>query len=628
MMIFLIFFLWVGPVWAEEGAGLWYQQAEVLYHEGDLDGALALLTEIPRRFPRDQIYHLKAALLSARIYYERGDYDQVLSSLKPFTEKAHLPDEGLFLLAAACEAKGLYSEALSYLRLLKRLYPDSPYHCQADLVAARLFAKRKLLTRAKRFAYRVLNGSCSTKEKAQAVSLLLSCGTSPEKLLSFLEDPQTRRFAPEIVKVLALYHLKKGNLSEAEREIFEYLNYSGQEKEAPTLLFQLAEAYFKKKDYRQARRLFELILTSWPYAPAAAFAKFRLLYLRYLFEKKIAHPRSQTRRLLLASIRRLLEEFPDSPLAEEAHAYQVQLLFEEKDLTGTLQSAWRFLERYPKSPWRKDVLRITCRASSLWEQGLLAEKNYVQTTIFFKRHLSAFEEGNCALPFLWAAEAYLHLNLEGEALAVLLGGYDLHLPSTWAPDYLLTLSDLLLRRNEKGDQDLVAAILQEVSEKYPLAVKTPYYLFLSGWLAQREGRTEEALPLLARAFREAGDEKLAYRAQRRYLRLLVSLGRYEEAFSLAQKDPNLALLKEIARKAIVEERFPVAEKVLSFLQKKFPKDPEVLWLCGLLYEREGEGEKALKIWKPLADDPSLYGKLARDLLRANELLEAARSEIY
>ncbi len=628
MVIFVIFFFLAGAVWAEDTARLWYQQAEVLYQEGDLDGALALLSEIPKRFPEDRSYHLKAALLAARIYYEKKDYDQVLSSLKPFLQKEPLPPEGLFLLAAACEAKGLYEEALTYLRLLKRLYPESPYRCQADLVAARLFTKRKLLERAKRFAFRVVEGPCATKEKAEAVSLLLATGIPPERLLSFLKDPKTRRYAPEVVKVLALYHLKKGNLKEAEQEIFEYLNYSGQEKEAPKLIFKLAEAYFQKKDYRQARRLFELLVTSWPYTSEAALAKFRLLYMRYLFEKKIAHPRPQTRRLLLASTKRLLEEFPESPLTEEAHALRVALLFEEKDLSATLETAWSFLKRYPRSRWRKKVLEITCRASSLWEQGLLAEKAFLETAAFFAQHRSVFEEGRCALPFFWTAEAYLHLNLEGEALLVLLGGYGLNLPPAWAPDYLLTLTDLLLRRNEKNDLDLAEDLLAKVKKDYPLAVKSPYYTFLQGWLAEKKGHPEEALPLLAKAYRQAGDPKLSLRAQRIYLRLLVSLGRYEEAISLAQKIPDLDLLKEIARRAIQEERFPVAEKALSFLRQKAPEDPEVLWLTGFLYEREGEGEKALKAWKPLAKDPSLYGELARDLLRANELLEAARSEIY
>ncbi|NPB09827.1 MAG: tetratricopeptide repeat protein [Thermodesulfobacteria bacterium] len=629
MVTLMILLLWSGVAWAEETAELWYQQAETLYQEGDLDGALALLQEIPKRFPEDHAYVIKAALLSARIYYEKGDYDQVLTVLRPLIREKGLSDEGLYLLAAASEARGLYGEALAYLRLLKRRYPETPYQCRADLVAARIFAKRKLFDRARRIAYRVLKEGCTQEEKADAVSLILSTGVSPEGLLAYLEDPGIRRYAPEVVKTLALYHLARGDLARAEKEIFEYLNYSGNEKEAPELLFKLAEAYFAKKKYRKARWLFELILTSWPYAQEAAFAKFRLLYVQYLFEQKVAKPRPQTRRLLLANIKMLLKEFPEAPITEEAHALQVKLLFEEKKLSSCLESAWDFLARYPKSRFRPEVLRLTCRASSLWEQKLLGEKAYMETVSFFNEHREAFEEGRCALPFFWAAEALLSLNLEGEALLVLLGGYELEKPSAWEPDYLLTLADLLLRRREEGDLSLAEALLEEVKEKYPPVVESPYYVFLSGWLAEEEGRSEEALPRLAEAARIAGDEKLAARARKAYLALLVSLGRYEEAFSiLKKKEPERDLLKEIARRAILEERFALAEKVVAFLREKFSEDPEVLWLAGLLYEREGEAEKALGVWEPLAKDQSLYGTLAKDLLRASELLEAARSEIY
>ena len=631
MLVLLFFFLFTGQALAADDAWVWYKQARVLYQEGDQERALALLEAIPKRFPQAREVQLQAAVLAARIHYEQGEPDQVLALLKPWVTRADLPDEALFLLAAASAQKGLYEEALAYLRLFKKRFPHSPFDCEVNLVAAQVFSQRKLAPKAKRFAYRVLrNQKCNLKEKAQALSFLLRLGEEPQKFLSYLKNEEVRRYAPEVVKALIFYYLRQGKLAQAEEEVFKYLNLSGHEKEAPVLIFQLAEAYFKQKNYRSARRLFALLNTTWPYRKEASFARFRLLEMRYIFEKKIGQPQEQTRKLLLAACKRLKKEYPDDPLIEEVHALECTLLLEGKMIQEALESAWSFLARYPKSSYRSQVLQVVCRAASLWEQKLLAQKAFPEAILFFREHSQTLREARCGLAFYRAAEAYLALNLRGEALVTLLAGYDLKLSQAWAPDYLLTLVDLLLERGQKDDLSLARRLLRKIQRQYPSAAKSPYFAFLKGVLATKRGRYMEALRALASASKEAGDEALEKRAQEAYLKLLLRLGRYAEAFALAKKDPKAYQLelKDLARASIEEERWTLAQQVLSFLQEKFPEDPEVKWLLGTLYEKEGEGEKALAVWKELQGDQSLYGQFARDLLKAADLIEEARREVY
>ncbi len=630
LALFIVFIL-ATQAWAREEGRWWYHQAKILYQEGDRERALALLEELNRRFPEDKEILVRAKILMARIYFEEKDYDQVLRTLRPLIQEVKLPPEALLLLAQAAEKQHIYDEALTYLRLLKRDYPEAKEICAGNLVAARIFAKRKLKEKAQRLARRTLErASCPLRDKAQAVSILLELGESPEKVLSFInQNPQAKRYAPAILKSLALYHLRKGKLQQAEAEIFEYLNYSGKIEEAPALLYSLGEAYLKQKNFRAAKRIFELVLTSWPHRKEALFAKFRLYQMRYLFEEKIGHKTPKTRRILLSICRRLIKEYPDASLTEEAFAFKVKLLFEDKRILETLESIWTFLEKYPGSPYRREVLSILCRASSLFEQGLLAKKEFQKTLVFFRKHQESLKEGGCGASFYFAAEAALALGLKEEARLILLEGSPLPVPKAWAPNYRLTLVDLLYSSPEKEDRALARQLLEDTLRRYPVVSQTPYYHFLWGRMFA-ETAPLRALEELKRAVKEASDPELKARAENTYWSLLLRVGRYEEAFLLLQKkkkgDPTL--YKLLASRLLQEGDLKLAEKVIAALEAKYPKDPETYWLKGLLLEKQGEAQKALSVWQKVAQKGGLYGQMAQAIIKASQLVEASKSELY
>ncbi|NPA48960.1 MAG: tetratricopeptide repeat protein [Thermodesulfobacteria bacterium] len=627
LILFLSF-----PVWAEEGASWWYEQAQILYQEGDREGALALLEEIPRRFPEAKSIQLRASILKAQIYYDRGEYQRVIETLRPLVREAELTPRAYLLLAQAAEKLGLYDESLTFLRYLKRRFSESPEVCAGNLVAARIFLARHLEEKSKRLARRVLSlSNCSLKERSEAVALLIKTGEDPARVLSFLEqNPEARRFAPEILKSIAYFHLQRGDIEKAEKEIFEYLNYSGKEEEAPELLYALGEAYYKARKYREARRILELVLTSWPHKPEALFAKFRLYQLRYLFKEKIGHKSDKTRRLLLGICRLLKKEYPDAPLTEEAHAVEIELLLEEKDLSACLESIWDFLKKYPESTFKPRVFRVLCRASGLYLQGFLAKKEFREAVLFFEAHREELSAAGCGTSFYFAAEAYLGLDLSEEARLVLLDGFVLPVPGAWVSNFRLTLVDLLLSDPEGKDFELAVKILEETPEIYPEITKSPYFHYLRGRILARERRWVEALEELSLARQKASDEELKGRAEEAYLRLLLRLGRYEEAFSIlaAQKEPPPVIFKTLALSLLQENRLLLAKEVISALQERFPKDPEIKWLYGLLLEKEGEAQKALSVWQEVAQSEGLYRELASNILKAAQILEASRSEIY
>ncbi len=631
MLVLLLIFLTMTPAMASEEGGLWwYKQAEELYHQGDAQKALAVLEEIPKRFPKDQKVIIKARLLAAQIFYEAKKYQKAIEALKPLNIEDLTP-QALLILAESYEAKGLYDEALTYVNLIQKRFLEDQALCRANLVAARIFLARKLYAKTLQLGQKILKSSCGLKERAEAICLLIKAGEPLEKVYSFAqENPEARWYAPEIIRALALYHLKKDELPQAEKEIFEYLNYSGQEKEIPDLLFRLAEAYFKKVRYREARRLYELILTSWPYSKEASFAKFRLYYMRYLFEEKIGHKLPITRRLLLAICQRLKKKFPQAPITEEAHALEIKLLFENRQPEEALASIWDFLRHYPHSPYLSDVYQVLCRASSLVDQKFLGEKAYFELISFHLSHQKAFKEAGCGLHFYWLAQAYKALNLQGEALLSLIEAKTLSVPPVWQPNLLLDLIDLLLERGKKEDLILAQSLFQELTRKYPDATQTPYSRFLFGRFLYETGQWAKALAPLKESLEKTADEGLKKRAKELYLEALVRVGEIEEAFDLLEKEkkPNLLLTKRIALLAIKEERLSFALKVTNFLVKKAPDDDEAWWLQGLTYEKLGEANKAQKIWERLAGKKSLYATLATSLVKASSLIDQARSEIY
>ncbi len=632
MWLYIAFLLIVSPVNASEREGFWwYKQAREFYSEGNLDRALALLKAIPRRFPQDQELLLKASLLTARIYYEKRQYNKAIKILKPLVQKVSFPSDALLILAECYQAKGLYNETLAYLNLLRKRPLPQETLCHINVMESRLYLAKKLRTKAKSLCEEVLNSTCSLREKSQAINLLIEAGEPIQNFLPFVEKhPQVRYYVPQILKSIALYHLKKGELSQAEREIFEYLNYSGREKEGPCLLYDLGQAYFKAKRYREARRIYELILTSWPYSSQATFAKFWLYYMRYLFEEKIGHKTAYTRRLLLAICRRLKKEFPKESITERAHALEIKLLYEDRKPERALESSWEFLKRYPNSLYLPKVYEVLCQASSLVDQKFLAQKAYIEFISYYLAHKNDYNKAKCGLHFYWLAQAYQRLNLTEEALLSLIKAKEFSVPKVWETNLLMNLVDLLLEEGEEQNKKLASNLLQEVASRYPDVVKSPYYQFLLGWLAFENNDWAKASISLKSAFQGTSDEELRRRAKELYLETLLREGNLEKAFLLAKKDkkPPLLLLKRIAVHSIISDHLTLAQEVTHFLVKMIPDDDEAWWLRALVYERLGEAKKAQKIWAKLSKKDSIYANLASDIVRASSLIEKARSEIY
>ena len=630
-VIALILLLMVTPAWASDKEGRWwYDQARTLYQEGELDRALALLEEIPKRFPEDRELALKARVLAGQILFEKKEYDKVFKTLKPLLQETILPPEGLLILSKSSESKGLFDEALIYIKLLRKHYPAYS-RCEANLIEARIYERRHLIKRAMALAQGVVDGECSVPLKGQALSLLLRHGAPVEKLLPLIEQhPTVLRYNPEIVKILALYYLKKKDLKKAEQEIYKYLNYSGKEKEAPSLLFRLAEEYFSQHKYREARRIYELIFTSWPYADEAAFSKFRLYYMRYLFEEKIGHKTAHTRRRLLAICKLLKKDFPKEPITEEAHALEIKLLLEDRRHEEALASIWNFLELYPRSAYLPRVYEVLCKASPVVDQKFLGQKDYLGLIGLHLDHKKAFKDARCGLHFYWLAQAYQKLNLFGEALLSLLKARDFGVAKPWEPNLLLNLVNLLLERQEEDDLELARQLLEDAEKRFPELARTPYYLFLQGKLLFNRNRWPEALSPLQEAIKRTADEKLRTEARHRYLEALIKSGRFKDALALLKKEKNLdpLVLKRLALLALLYERLPLASKITEVLLEKSPKDDEVLWLRALVLEKLGEGQKAEKIWKTLAQKDSLYAKIASGIVRASSLIEQTRREIY
>ncbi len=622
------------PAWAAVKEGpWWYKQAQLLYQEGDYKRALALLQEIPKRFPQEQKLVVKASVLAAKILYHQGNYDEVVKTLKPLLRKTILPPEGLLVLAQSAEKKGLYDEALMYVSLLRKHYPKA-YACETTLIEARIFSRRHLKGRTKALAKKVLQGPCALPLKAEALELLLQNGGQIDQYLAFIQEhPRLRYYRPEIIRELALYHLRNGALKKAEAEIYQYLNFSGNEKAAPELLFDLAEAYFARKRYREARRIYELVFTSWPASKEATFAKFRLYHMRYLFEEKIGHKTAYTRRLLLAICKRLKKDFPKAPITEEAHALEIKLLLENRQPEEALKSIWSFLKRYPHSRYLAQVYEALCQAVSPVDQKFLAAKDYLGLIIFHNAHKKALAAAGCGLHYYWLAQAYQGLNLYGSALLALLEARDFGVPKPWQPNLYLNLVDLLLTQGGPQDLSLAGDVLTQVAQQFPEVASSPYFLFLKGWWSLRKRDYANAVVQLKQAFTRTADEELKHRIKGFYLEALLHSGALGEALALLQKekDPSEVYLKRLVLLALAQDKPEFAAKGSALLLKKAPKDPEALWLRALVLERLGEETQAQKIWATLAKQGSAqtpFERLAVGLVRASELIAQARRELY
>lgn len=115
-------------------------QARLLVEQGDVDGAIRILSSVASRGSQDPAVRL-ATLDLLRLRLARGQVKEAIKELEAMAsgKDKRLPqDEAMYQLATAYQQAGQLAEAQKVLRKLVETFPDSPWQRDAQQLLASL----------------------------------------------------------------------------------------------------------------------------------------------------------------------------------------------------------------------------------------------------------------------------------------------------------------------------------------------------------------------------------------------------------------------------------------------------------------------------------------------------------
>jgi TolA-binding protein len=115
-----------------------------LYEQGEYDDAIERLDEL-ETISKDEDTRAEGRLYRAKSFIGKGDLETAVPIVKQLVDEnpKKVTDETFFLLGTSLVRMGNEADAVKYLEMLARRYPQSPYRVRADLEAAEVYAEKE-----------------------------------------------------------------------------------------------------------------------------------------------------------------------------------------------------------------------------------------------------------------------------------------------------------------------------------------------------------------------------------------------------------------------------------------------------------------------------------------------------
>lgn len=552
------------------------------------------------------------------------DYAKVVQLFNKLPPSLQLSPEEFFMLAESFYQTGEPERAVDLAERASSLRRGTDLFCSAEL----LKIKSRYLLGKEKEALKDLNelekGFCAEliSDKSKVLRGLLAkrweTDVDPHLIKTEVEELYVAKFN---------YLLKKGDLKEAEKTAFTYLNLTGEYQKGKNFFFSLAETHFKKGEVPRAKKYYQLIITEWDPSKESFLSKFRLYQIAYEATriKELLPPK--TIEDLLMYITQIKAKYSSEGIAEEASFLGIQIYFNQKDWERTRKSAKEYLKIYPESNLLSKVYRYYCEASislvpAYFLQGKIGE---LQKIALEEREI--LEKAGCGVFYYDLGKEFYRYNLYTLSSYYLLLAQDLPLPGEVLPDYYLKLAFLA---EVKGEEEVSDTLLSYLQKNFPKSMGAqPEYLFL---------KTKKALikdfnsgvnllrETLKTALPSAFKRELIFQALKR----AIKEKRFTLAYDLLQSPDYDA--REEDYLWILSETYSadpkLFERILTEAKKRFPKSSSILWLEAYHLERKGELKKTSNLWGNLTQGPNLENRLAQQYEKIRKLTERAQRLVY
>jgi len=558
--------------------------------------------------------------------YNQKLYEKTIDLLKELPSDFSLTPEENLIISESFLRSGFPERASEFSEKVISVKKGTHEACLANLINIKANIIRGEYKIAKKDLKDFLDSYCDEGLKKEAKILLYFIKELPAEEIKKLDKNLIIKNLGEIYKLRGLYFIKKGELKRAEDDFFTFINVYGTYKEAPELIYQLAEAYFKK-DEEKAKTFYELIITNWDGTKEALFSKFRLYQIAY--EKSLIKELlpEKTKEDLISFATLIKSKYPEEKIAEEASFMIFKVSFEDKNYFSARKGAIEFLKTYEKSPFIDIVKTYYCKSvSSLFEENY--EKKNLSLVIKLEvEDKDLFEKTKCGEAYYTLGDIYFNYNLYTKASYCFIRAYELNNREELIPKTLLKLGLLAL---EDKNLDLFNDIFNFLDKsKYKDSIKDPYYFYLKAFYEGQKdlGSSEYYLNLVLNStLSEKFKEKLLkyFRDRALYLRQYSKALVYtNNPFFKAKADDYVLLLLETFNTDKV-----VFENTLKYAKEKFPDNLKIKWLEAYSLEKKGNIKASTEMWKELTKESSLESELAKSYEKMRNFVERTHQTVF
>jgi TolA-binding protein len=353
--------------------------ARCLYEQGEYSDAIARLGQLDS-LSTDASLKAEGRLYIAKARIAQGDLEKAVPIIRQLVEEnpKKASDETLFLLGTSLVKSGNEADAVKYLEMLAKRYPDSPYRARADLEAAELYAQRNEYDKAVSVYSRLENIRMADTEAIRYYSglgkLYVDMGQFDKSIVAlksldrFVLDPTEKA-----ADMLALARAYAG-LDSLPSAIDTYKSITASYPRSmfsAEAHFHLGEIYQEKLDSLQvAKAEFDQVPQQYAGSPFAesAIAKSsaitKLLKLRESLasggggdESAVQFDLAEVELLefknyakAIEGYKKVIDEYPDSELAPKA-AYAIAFIYDKhlNDVEKAREAYDYVVNRYPES---------------------------------------------------------------------------------------------------------------------------------------------------------------------------------------------------------------------------------------------------------------------------------------
>jgi len=446
-----------------EAQRTYYSALELFKQERYME-ALALLRYFMANYPCSKLADAVSFLIGDCYYYQAED--NILTSYQPAIDAFQLAlalyadskdvDRGYFQLADSYRKMGFHLEAADIYKLLLEDHPESRYTPDALFWMAECLFQEEEFESARDIFQRYLEechqGSFVRKAAFRAADCLVGMkeyGTALQSYNELLSRwPVQSGLFPETLYSMGITYLMNGNHQRARSILFIALNVFPEQEYNHIILTRIGDAYQVAGKIEEALKVYSQNNLFYPESEGAIIGKIKMA------DIGVKNPGFFNFDQYLDPInvyQQIIEEHPATNLAELALYKQGVAYAEQKKYQEAAASLKTVLEEFPDSEISKKSYYILQENLSKLIEAYFSEEKYYPVLALYRKYKNHFlEDGKNTGILFRIGESFRQVGLYDNALEMYEKARRLYPPTHPEDELILGMGEVYLKKKEYG----------------------------------------------------------------------------------------------------------------------------------------------------------------------------------